>query len=237
MLVAAGGLAALPYVKLDLTGLSTQQTGAAPKNDPFQLPELPYPPDALEAAIDRQTMEIHHGRHHAGYVSKLNDAIRDQPEWRDRPIDEILRRLDEVPEAIREAVRNNGGGHYNHSLFWKIMSPQGGGEPAGALGEALNSTFTDFETFKTRFREAALARFGSGWSWLVLGDGKLQITHTPNQDCPLSAGQTPLLGLDVWEHAYYLRYQNKRADYADAWWQVVNWNAVSERFDQARRAR
>jgi Fe-Mn family superoxide dismutase len=232
MLVAAGGLAVLPLAN---SKLEAEQKEQSPATDAFTLPKLPYATDALEAAIDARTMEIHHGRHHAAYVAGLNAALRDQPTWRKRSITEILRDLDQVPEGIRTAVRNHGGGHYNHSLFWQSMSPQGGGTPGGELGKVIAAAFTSFDTFKTRFRESALARFGSGWSWLVLTKNGIEISHTANQDCPLSAGQTPLLGLDVWEHAYYLRYQNRRADYVDAWWRVVNWDAVAARFNEARQ--
>jgi Fe-Mn family superoxide dismutase len=202
---------------------------------PFTLPALPYAPDALEAAIDKMTMEIHHGRHHKAYVDNLNAALEGHADLLAKSIDDLLRGIKSVPEAIRQKVINNGGGHYNHTMFWEIMSPTGGGDPTGALAEAIKSTFTDFATFKAKIKEAALARFGSGWAWLVLGDDKkLAIVSTPNQDCPLMNGQFPILGVDVWEHAYYLRYQNKRADYVEAWWKVVNWAGIAKRFDTAR---
>lgn len=211
--------------------------GAAAPTGPFALPPLPYANDALEVAIDARTMEIHHDRHHAAYVAGLNAALQGHADLARRPLDQILRTISQVPEAIRQAVTNHGGGHYNHSMFWQIMGPNAGGSPpAGALSDAIKATFTSFDTFKTRFRAAALARFGSGWSWLVWADRRLQITHTANQDCPLMSGAVPLLGLDVWEHAYYLRYQNRRADYVDAWWRVVKWPSVVERFNQARQA-
>jgi Fe-Mn family superoxide dismutase len=201
----------------------------------FTLPNLPYPADALEAAIDKMTMEIHHGRHHKAYVDNLNAALEGQAALASKPIDQLLREISTVPEAIRQKVINNGGGHANHTMFWEIMSPKGGGEPAGPLADAIKSTFTDFANFKAKIKESALARFGSGWAWLVASGGKLSIESTANQDSPLmAAGKTPLLGVDVWEHAYYLRYQNKRADYVDAWWKVVNWNAVAARFSAAK---
>jgi Fe-Mn family superoxide dismutase len=199
----------------------------------FTLPNLPYPPDALEAAIDKMTMEIHHGRHHKAYVDNLNAALQGQDALLAKPIDKLMREIAQVPEAIRQKVINNGGGHANHTMFWEIMAPGAGGEPTGTLGDAIKSTFGGFDGFKTKIKEAALARFGSGWAWLVLDAGKLAITSTPNQDTPLMVGQTPLLGIDVWEHAYYLRYQNKRADYVDAWWKVVSWSAVAKRFADA----
>jgi Fe-Mn family superoxide dismutase len=200
---------------------------------PFTLPNLPYPPDALEAAIDKMTMEIHHGRHHKAYVDNLNGALQGHDALLAKPIDLLLREISSVPQDIRQKVINNGGGHANHTMFWEIMAPNGGGTPSGALGQAINSTFTSFDNFKAKIKESALARFGSGWAWLVLDGGKLAITSTANQDSPLMTGQTPLLGVDVWEHAYYLRYQNKRADYVEAWWKVVNWNAVTQRFTAA----
>jgi Fe-Mn family superoxide dismutase len=200
----------------------------------FTLPSLPYPADALEAAIDKATMEIHHGKHHKAYVDNLNAALEGQPALQSKPIDQLLRDIAGVPEGIRQKVINNGGGHANHSMFWEIMSPQGGGEPSGALAEAIKSTFGDVAAFKAKIKEAGLGRFGSGWAWLVLHNGKLQIASTLNQDSPYMNGQTPLFGVDVWEHAYYLRYQNRRADYLDAWWKVVNWSEVAKRFAAAQ---
>jgi Fe-Mn family superoxide dismutase len=201
----------------------------------FTLPPLPYPPDALEAAIDKLTMEIHHGKHHKAYVDNLNAAVAGHPNLESRPIDQLLREIQSVPEAIRQKVINNGGGHANHSMFWEIMGPKGGSEPTGPLAEAIKSTFGDFASFKGKIKEAGLGRFGSGWSWLVVGpDRKLAIESTANQDSPLMQGKAPILGVDVWEHAYYLRYQNRRGDYLDAWWNVVNWNAVAQRFTQAQ---
>ena len=195
------------------------------------LPDLPYSHDALEPHIDVKTMEIHHGKHHQGYVDKLNKALEKYPELQEKPVEELLRDLDGVPEEIRTAVRNNAGGHYNHSLFWPSMSPDGGGEPSGDLAEAINSAFSGFQAFKEEFSNAAKTVFGSGWAWLVLdGDGKLEVVKTANQDSPISNGQTSFLGLDVWEHAYYILYQNRRPDYDEAWWNVVNWEEVAKRF-------
>jgi Fe-Mn family superoxide dismutase len=200
----------------------------------YTLPPLPYPADALEKAIDKMTMEIHHGRHHKAYVDNLNAALEGQAALASKPIEQLMREINQVPEAIRQKVINNGGGHANHTMFWEIMGPHGGGEPTGPLAEAIKSTFTDFGNFKAKIKEAALARFGSGWAWLIKSGGKLQILSTANQDSPLMQGQAPILGVDVWEHAYYLRYQNKRPDYVDAWWSVVNWNAVAKRFSEAK---
>ena len=198
----------------------------------FVLPDLPYAFDALEPHIDARTMEIHHDKHHAGYTNNLNAAIEKHPEQADKTIEELLKDLNSVPEDIRMAVRNNGGGFANHSLFWVVMSPDGGGEPSGALAEAIKASFGDFGTFKDEFSKAAATRFGSGWGWLSKkADGALVVTSTPNQDSPLSEGLVPILGLDVWEHAYYLNYQNRRPDYIAAWWNVVNWAEVARRFE------
>ena len=195
------------------------------------LPPLPYPTNALEPHIDAQTMEIHHGKHHAAYVNNLNAALEKAPELANKSLDELLKNLNAVPEAVRTAVRNNGGGHWNHTLFWQSMTPNGGGAPSGKLAEAINAAFGDFETFKEQFNAAGAARFGSGWVWLVKEGGKLAITSTPNQDNPIMDGKpAPLLGNDVWEHAYYLKYQNRRPDYLKAWWNVVNWAEVAKRF-------
>jgi Fe-Mn family superoxide dismutase len=199
-----------------------------------QLPPLPYAYNALEPHIDELTMQIHHDRHHATYVNNLNAALEGHPELQEKSLEELLKNLDSVPESIRTAVRNNGGGHANHTLFWEIMSPNGGGQPTGALADAINSTFGSFENFKEQFTKAAVGRFGSGWAWLVVDNGKLAITSTPNQDNPIMEGKTPILGLDVWEHAYYLKYQNKRPDYIAAWWNVVNWAEVNKRFEAAK---
>ena len=202
----------------------------APSSDTFTLPPLPYAYDALEPHIDARTMEIHHDKHHGAYVANLNKAVAEFPELRIKSLEDLLKDLNAVPEKIRSAVRNNGGGHYNHSLFWQTMSKSGGSEPKAAFAKVIESNFGTFSGFKTKFTEAATKLFGSGWAWLVMQDGKLAIQSAPNQDSPLSHGAQPLLGLDVWEHAYYLKYQNKRADYIAAWWNVVNWDFVSGRY-------
>lgn len=199
----------------------------------YSLPPLPYPVDALEPYIDARTMELHHDKHHAGYVANLNKALAQSPGLAGKPIEQLLRDLNEVPEQIRTTVRNNGGGHYNHSLFWKIMKKGGGGQPKGELARAIDRKFGSFSEFQDSFTEAATKVFGSGWAWLVLApQGQLSIESTPNQDSPLMTGQgkKPLLGLDVWEHAYYLKYQNRRAEYIKAWFNVVNWDAVADSF-------
>ena len=197
----------------------------------FTLPPLPYPYDALEPHIDEATMKLHHGKHHQAYVDKLNAAIA-ASEWESKSLDEIMLSLDKVPDKIKAAVRNNGGGHYNHSLFWQWMSPTGGGEPTGKVAEAINSKFGSFAKFKEEFEAAGMSRFGSGWVWLIQDSGELSITTTPYQDCPVSEGKKVLLGNDLWEHAYYLKYQNRRPEYLAAWWNVVNWNKVTELFNQ-----
>jgi Fe-Mn family superoxide dismutase len=197
----------------------------------FTLPELPYAFDALEPHIDAKTMEIHHGKHHQAYVNNLNAAIEKAPELAGKSLDELMRGINSVPEAVRTAVRNNGGGHWNHSFFWKLMGPNAGGNPSGEVGRAIDDAFGSFDKFKEQFAAAGAGRFGSGWAWLVNDGGKLSITSTPNQDNPLMEGQKALLGLDVWEHAYYLKYQNRRPDYINAWWNVVNWKEVENRFD------
>ncbi len=197
----------------------------------FTLPPLAYEYDALSPTIDTQTMTLHHDKHHAGYVRKLNAAIAKHPELQGQSVDTLLKNLDHIPADIYTAVRNNGGGHANHTLFWTIMSPQGGGEPTGPIAEAIAKTFGDFASFKAAFNEAGKTQFGSGWAWLVLtSDGKLEVTQTANQDSPYSNGSTPLMGNDVWEHAYYLNYQNQRGAYLEAWWNVVNWDEVNEQF-------
>ena len=202
----------------------------------FELPSLPYPEDALEPHIDARTMSIHHDKHHAAYTNNLNSALEGHADLAGKSIEALLGDLNAVPEAIRTAVRNNGGGYANHNLFWEIMAPGGGGEPTGDLAAAINDTFGSFTAFKEQFAKAATTRFGSGWAWLYVGqDGKLAIGSTPNQDTPLMEGNTPLLGLDVWEHAYYLNYQNRRPDYITAWWNVVNWNAVAKRYAAAQK--
>jgi Fe-Mn family superoxide dismutase len=196
---------------------------------PYELPPLPYPADALEPHIDAQTMTIHHDKHHGTYVTNVNKAL-EGTEWADRPIEDVLRSLGSIPDDKRTAVRNNGGGHYNHTMFWENMSPDGGGEPSGALGDAIGSTFGSFSAFQDELKKAGVGRFGSGWGWLIHDGSGLAIISTANQDNPISDGQTPLLGVDVWEHAYYLKYQNRRPDYIDAWWNTVNWPRVAERF-------
>jgi superoxide dismutase, Fe-Mn family len=201
----------------------------------YTLPDLPYDYSALEPHIDEQTMRIHHTKHHQAYVNNANDALEGHEDLQRMSVEDLLRRIEEVPQDIRTKLRNNAGGHANHSLFWQIMGPNGGGEPAGELGEGIRSEFRDFGAFRDKFANAGKGRFGSGWAWLVVGEGsKLQVIDTANQDSPLMSGYTPLLGLDVWEHAYYLKYQNRRPDYIDAWWNVVNWEEVGRRFQQAR---
>jgi Fe-Mn family superoxide dismutase len=195
-----------------------------------ELPALPYAHDALEPFIDTMTMQIHHGKHHATYVTNLNAALEQYPDFQKHSIDDLVRNIASVPEAIRTAVRNNGGGHANHAMFWQIMAPKAGGDPSGPLAEAIKASFGSFEAFKGEFKKAALGRFGSGWAWLVNNGGKLAIESTPNQDSPLMEGRQAVMGIDVWEHAYYLKYQNRRADYVDAWWSVVNWSEIAKRF-------
>ena len=199
----------------------------------FTLPPLPYDFAALEPHIDAKTMEIHHGKHHQTYVNNLNAAIEKAPELAKKSLDELMRNVSTIPEAVRTAVRNSGGGHWNHSMFWQIMAPKAGGEPAGNLGSAIKSAFGDFAKFREQFSAAGVGRFGSGWAWLINSGGKLSITSTPNQDNPLMEGKKAIMGLDVWEHAYYLKYQNRRPDYISAWWNVVNWKEVEKRFAAA----
>jgi len=196
----------------------------------YKLPELPYAYDALEPHFDKETMSIHHSKHHNAYVTNLNIALEGNEELLNKSIEDLIANLDAVPEGKRTAVRNNGGGHANHSLFWELLSAEGGGNPSGALAEAIDNKFGSFETFKEEFAKAGATRFGSGWAWLVLNGGELEIMSTPNQDSPIMEGKTPLLGLDVWEHAYYLNYQNRRPDYISAFWNVVNWDEVAKRF-------
>ncbi len=198
-----------------------------------QLPPLPYDHGALEPTIDAKTMEIHHGKHHQAYVDNLNKALEGTP-WADKPVEEVIQNLDAIPEDRRAAVRNNGGGHANHSLFWQIMKPKGGGDPSGALEAAINETFGDPDALRAELNDAGVKRFGSGWTWLVVDGGSLAVMSTPNQDSPLMEGKTPILGIDVWEHAYYLKYQNRRPDYLASWWDVVNWDEVASRFAAAR---
>ncbi|QRY37870.1 MULTISPECIES: superoxide dismutase SodA [Bacillus] len=200
----------------------------------FKLPELPYAYDALEPHIDKETMTIHHTKHHNTYVTNLNKAIEGVSALEDQSIEELVANLNSVPENIRTAVRNNGGGHVNHSLFWTLLSPNGGGAPTGELADAIEKELGGFEKFKSDFAAAAAGRFGSGWAWLVVNNGKLEITSTPNQDSPLTEGKTPILGLDVWEHAYYLNYQNRRPDYISAFWNVVNWDEVARLYSEAK---
>ncbi|ANU28334.1 superoxide dismutase [Planococcus versutus] len=200
----------------------------------YELPELPYAYDALEPHIDKETMNIHHTKHHNTYITNVNAALEGHDDLASKSVEELVSDLDAVPESIRTAVRNNGGGHANHSLFWKLLSPSGGGNPTGALGEAINSKFGSFDEFKEKFAAAGKTRFGSGWAWLVLSNGELEIMSTPNQDSPLMEGKTPLLGLDVWEHAYYLKYQNKRPDYINAFWNLVNWEEALNRYETAK---
>jgi len=199
-----------------------------------ELPNLPYAYDALEPNIDAQTMEIHHSKHHAAYVAKLNGALEKFPDLQGKSVEELIAGISSVPADIRGAVRNHGGGHANHTLFWTVMGPNGGGEPSGDLASAIGSAFGDFATFKQQFSDAAATRFGSGWAWLALDGGQLVVESTPNQDSPLMEGRMPILGLDVWEHAYYLKYQNRRPDYISAWWSVVNWDEVARRFEAAQ---
>ncbi|MCY7572548.1 superoxide dismutase SodA [Bacillus pumilus] len=200
----------------------------------FKLPELPYAYDALEPHIDKETMTIHHTKHHNTYVTNLNKAIEGVSALEYQSIEELVANLNSVPENIRTAVRNNGGGHANHSLFWTLLSPNGGGAPTGELADAIEKELGGFEKFKSDFAAAAAGRFGSGWAWLVVNNGKLEITSTPNQDSPLTEGKTPILGLDVWEHAYYLNYQNRRPDYISAFWNVVNWDEVARLYSEAK---
>lgn len=201
----------------------------------FKLPELDYSYDALEPYIDAQTMEIHYTKHHQGYVNNANKALEGHEKFQDMSPKEVLENLDEVPEDIRVAVINNVGGHYNHSIFWKIMSPEGGGQPERELLKKIEEDLGGFDKFKEEFNKAAATRFGSGWAWLVLEDGKLSVMSTPNQNNPVSEGKFPIMGIDVWEHAYYLKYQNKRPDYVEAWWNVVNWDEVEKRFNEASK--
>jgi Fe-Mn family superoxide dismutase len=196
----------------------------------FELPKLPYAVDALEPYIDSQTMTIHHDKHHAAYITNLNGAIEKHPELAGKPVEALLRDLNAIPEDIRMVVRNHGGGTWNHSMFWEIMAPKAGGAPKGELATALEKAFTSFDNFKVEFEKAANTRFGSGWAWLIKKGSGLAVVSTPNQDNPMSDGSTPLMGIDVWEHAYYLKYQNRRAEYVTNWWNVVNWDSVASRF-------
>jgi superoxide dismutase, Fe-Mn family len=204
----------------------------------YEVPPLPYAYNALEPHIDEQTMQLHHDKHHAAYVNNANAALESLPQFANLPVDELLRRINEVPENVRTTLRNNAGGHSNHSMFWAIMGPNGGGQPTGAVAQAINDTFGSFDQFKSQFNDAGAKRFGSGWAWLVMDrNGKLSVTSTANQDSPLMDGLYPIMGNDVWEHAYYLKYQNRRPEYLNAWWNVVNWNEVNRRYEQARSGR
>ena len=198
----------------------------------YEVPPLPYDYNALEPHIDEATMRVHHDKHHQAYVDKANDALSGT-EWEDKPVEEVLKNLDKLDEDKQKVVRNNGGGHANHTFFWQIMSPDGGGEPGGSVAEAINDAFGSFDEFKEKFKAAGVGQFGSGWAWLVATGSGVEITSTPNQDTPLMEGRTPILGVDVWEHAYYLKYQNKRPDYIEAFWNVVNWDEVQKRYDAA----
>lgn len=201
---------------------------------PFKLPDLPYANDALEPHIDAKTMEVHHDKHHAAYTNKLNEALEKHSDLQGRSIEELLRGLDSIPEAIRTAVRNNGGGYANHNMFWEIMGPGGGGEPTGSLADAISKKFGSFSDFRQKVNAAGAGQFGSGWAWLVVGDGGLEVYSTPNQDSPLMRGHRPVLGVDVWEHAYYLKYQNRRPDYLEAWWNTLNWDEIGRRYEDAK---
>jgi superoxide dismutase, Fe-Mn family len=200
---------------------------------PFEVPPLPYDYNALEPHVDERTMQIHHDKHHQAYVDNANKAL-DGTEWADKAVEDVLRNLDKLPEDKRTAVRNNAGGHANHSLFWTVMGPGGGGQPTGDLAAAIDKAFGGFDAFKEKLSQGAITRFGSGWGWLVAGGGALEVTSTPNQDSPISDGKTPILGVDVWEHAYYLNYQNRRPDYVAAWFNVVNWDEVARRYAEAK---
>jgi Fe-Mn family superoxide dismutase len=204
----------------------------------YELPPLPYDYNALEPYIDEETMHLHHDKHHQAYVNNLNAALQGQSQFENMNVDDLLRQINSVPESIRTAVRNNGGGHANHSMYWQIMKPNGGGEPTGDLASAINSAFGSFDQFKAAFNDAGAKRFGSGWAWLVIGpDGKLAVTSSANQDSPLMEGQYPVMGNDVWEHAYYLKYQNRRPEYLAAWWNVVNWDEIAKRYAQGMSGR
>jgi len=219
-----------PAAALALPGTTFAQAAAAPKG-PFALPPLAYAFDALEPYIDAQTMQIHHDRHHGAYVTNLNNALANYPDWASKPIEEIVRNLSSVPESVRTAVRNHGGGHINHSLFWELLKKNPDGKPAGELAKAIDKKFGGFDFFKEQFTKAAMGVFGSGWAWLSVDGAKdLVIETSPNQDNPWMKGNTPVIGIDVWEHAYYLKYQNRRADYVAAWWNVINWDFASDRY-------
>ncbi len=220
---------------LALSSVAPARAGGGIGHAPYSLPKLPYEYDALAPHIDRETMTIHHQRHHQAYVDGINAALMGHAELQKTPLDQLLRNIDKVPQAIRQRVTNHGGGHYNHAMFWEIMGPRGGGKPSGAIADAIDKAFGSFTAFQKQFRQTCLDRFGSGWGWLVFDKGRVEITSSANQDCPLMTGKTPILGLDVWEHAYYIHYRNRRADYIDAWWNVVNWTAVNQRLAAARK--
>jgi len=224
-------------IRTEEASMAQQQAATPQKEGPLThvLPPLPYAPDALEPYIDKLTMEIHHGKHHGTYVNNLNKALEGHADLQALSIDQLMASLDRVPEAIRTAVRNNGGGHWNHSMFWKIMKKGGGGEPTGAFADALKASFGSFADFKGKFAQAGVGRFGSGWAWVIIKDGKLAIESTPNQDNPLMSGGKAVMGLDVWEHAYYLKYQNRRPDYIEAWWNVVNWEEIGNNYAAAKK--
>jgi superoxide dismutase, Fe-Mn family len=223
---------AMENQEVEMTAQPAQ--GAAPQMS-YTVPLLPYAFDALEPYIDAKTMEIHHDKHHAAYVTNLNKALEGQPDLQNLPVEQLLAQINKVPEGIRTAVRNNGGGHMNHSMFWTLMKKGGGGEPAGDLAGAIKSAFGSFADFKAKFNQAATTRFGSGWAWLLVREGKVAIESTANQDNPIMEGVKVVFGLDVWEHAYYLKYQNRRPEYIDAWWNTINWAQVADNYDQARR--
>jgi Fe-Mn family superoxide dismutase len=202
----------------------------------YELPPLPYDYNALEPYIDEETMHLHHDKHHQAYVNNLNAAVQGQEQFASMPVEELIQHINELPQNIRTAVQNNGGGHANHSMYWQIMKPNGGGQPSGELADAINSTFGSFDQFKAAFNDAGTKRFGSGWAWLVMDqNGNLQVTSSANQDSPLMQGLFPIMGNDVWEHAYYLKYQNRRPDYLNAWWNVVNWDEIEKRYQQAKQ--
>jgi Fe-Mn family superoxide dismutase len=233
-LTLVSGINNASWAAPDVTNKSTKAT--ATTGDIFKLPPLPYAYNALEPHIDASTMKFHHDKHHAAYVKNLNTAINKYPKLKTKTLEQLLQNLGELPQDIQTTVRNNGGGHLNHTMFWQIMSPQGGGAPKGAIASAINQSFGSFENFKTQFNEVGAKHFGSGWVWLVSGkDGKLKIITTANQDSPLSQGLYPIMGNDVWEHAYYLKYQNRRVDYLLAWWNVVNWTEINKRFERATK--
>jgi Fe-Mn family superoxide dismutase len=227
-------LACATAAKFPFANAQTPAAPAAAPSGPFTVPSLPYAFDALEPHIDAQTMQIHHDKHHAAYVTNLNKAVADMPELSSKPVEELVKNLSAIPEKVRAAVRNQGGGHYNHSLFWQMMKKNGGGAPSNELAKAIDKSFGSFSAFKDQFTKAAVGQFGSGWAWLVRDGGELKIAPSANQDSPLSDGKTPLLGIDVWEHAYYLKYQNRRPDYIAAWFNVINWDFVAEKFQSGK---